>query len=132
MVGAIGQPDVHLGEVPCAYVELMLGTSTEAEELMVFVQDKLDNKLAMPVHIEILTELPKTAVGKIFKPDLRRRSISRVFDLALGANEIKAEVHDVVEDKVNGLTAIVSASADVDSEIIGNCLGQFIVPWKRL
>ena len=131
MVGAIGQPDLHLGEVPCAYVELIKGTSTEAEELLTFVQEKLDNKLAMPVHIEILTELPKTAVGKIFKPDLRRRAISRVFDLELKGNNINAEVSDVIEDKVKGLTAIISAAHEVSDDSIGSFLNQFIIPWKR-
>ena len=38
---------------------------------------------AVPKHVEILAELPKTAVGKVFKPDLRRRAITRVFDAAL-------------------------------------------------
>jgi fatty-acyl-CoA synthase len=132
MVGAIGQPDSHLGEVPCAYVELMGGSKTEAEELLMFVQDKLDNKLAMPVYIEILTELPKTPVGKIFKPDLRRRAISRVFDSELESKDVAARVTEVVEDKVSGLTAAVSASADVDSDKIGSVLNQFTVPWKRL
>lgn len=36
-----------------------------------------------PQHLEVLGELPKTAVGKIFKPDLRRRAIVRVYDGAL-------------------------------------------------
>jgi acyl-coenzyme A synthetase/AMP-(fatty) acid ligase len=132
MVGAIGQPDSHSGEVPCAYVELMIGATTEAEELLAFVQEKLDNKLAMPAYIEILTELPKTPVGKIFKPDLRRRAIERVFNAELDNNKVKAHVSGVVEDKVVGLTAMVSATDELDNQVIGNALNQFTVPWKRL
>jgi fatty-acyl-CoA synthase len=132
MVGAVGQPDLVLGEVACAYVELMVGTSTDAEELLKFVQEKLDNKLAMPEYIEILTELPKTPVGKIFKPDLRRRAISRVLNSELEGKGIKAHVAEVLEDKVSGLTAMVSALPDLDNEVIGDTLNQFTVPWKRL
>ena len=131
MVGAIGQPDIHLGEVPCAYVELIQGSGTHSEALMKFAQEKLDNKLAMPVHIEVLTELPKTPVGKIFKPDLRKRAIIRIFNLEFDNKEIKANVNDVVEDKLKGLMAVVSASNEVKDNEIGTVLNQFIVPWKR-
>ena len=132
MVGAIGQPDLHLGEVPCAYVELMQGSTTHSEELMKFTQEKLDNKLAMPVHIEVLSELPKTPVGKIFKPDLRKMAITRIFNVELQEKNIKASVGDVVEDKVNGLTALISAPTEIENESIGDSLNQFVVPWKRL
>ena len=131
MVGAVGQPDSHLGEVPCAYLELMLKAEADTEELMTFVKEKLDNKLAMPVHIEVLTELPKTPVGKIFKPDLRKLAITRVFNEEFEKNGISASVDNVVEDKVNGLTAVVSASEEVQDSVIGGILNKFIVPWQR-
>jgi acyl-coenzyme A synthetase/AMP-(fatty) acid ligase len=132
MVGAIGQPDAHLGEVPIAYVELMAGATTDAEELLTFVQEKLDNKLAMPTYIEILSELPKTPVGKIFKPDLRKRAIARVFNAELDTNKISAYISEVVEDKVSGLTAVISASSELENEVFEKTLNKFIVPWKRL
>ena len=47
---------------------------------------------AVPKHLEILPELPKTAVGKVFKPDLRRRAIARTFDAALAAASSGARV----------------------------------------
>ena len=131
MVGAVGQPDSHLGETPCAYVELMQDATTQAEELMTFVQEKLDDKLAMPMYIEVLAELPKTPVGKIFKPDLRRLAITRVFDLELHSKNIQASVNDVVEDKVNGLTALITASNETDDTLLGDSLNQFVVPWRR-
>ena len=98
---------------------------------MKFAQEKLDNKLAMPVYIEVLTELPKTPVGKIFKPDLRKKAIIRIFNLELEDKNIKATVTDVVEDKLKGLTAVISASNEVKDNEIGDVLNQFIVPWER-
>jgi hypothetical protein len=41
---------------------------------------RIAERAAHPKHIEILDELPKTAVGKVFKPDLRRRAITRVYN----------------------------------------------------
>jgi hypothetical protein len=130
MVGAIGQPDLRLGEVPCAYVELISGSNTDSAELMSHIQEKLNDKLAMPVNIEILEELPKTPVGKIFKPDLRKKAIIRVFDAELKANNIDARVVDVVEDKIVGLTALVEPSSGMKDDEINQALGEFIVPWK--
>ena len=132
MVGAIGQPDAHLGEVPCAYVELMQGANVHSEELLKFVQQKLDNKLAMPTYIEVLTELPKTPVGKIFKPDLRKMAISRIFSSELQDNKIEVSEIDVVEDKVLGLLAVIAAPSAIDDETIGASLNKFTIPWKRL
>ncbi len=131
MVGAVGQPDSHLGEAPCAYVELMQGTNIHSEALIKFVEEKLDNKLAMPVYLEVLTELPKTPVGKIFKPDLRKKAISRVFNSQLDEGNITASVIEVVEDKIHGLTAIISATAEIEDTAIDECLSQFIIPWRR-
>ena len=69
--GAIGQPDEHAGEVPCAYVELVAGASVTPDELMAFCKEHVHERAAMPKHMTIMDELPKTAVGKVFKPDLR-------------------------------------------------------------
>ena len=71
--GAIGQPDSFAGELPCAYVELVAGASLTAEELMEHARKHIHERAAIPKHVEVLDELPKTAVGKIFKPDLRKR-----------------------------------------------------------
>ncbi|MFO8126760.1 acyl-CoA synthetase, partial [Yoonia sp.] len=69
--GAIGQPDEHAGEVPCAYVELVDGAAVTQKELLAFAKEHIHERAAHPKYLEILDELPKTAVGKIFKPDLR-------------------------------------------------------------
>ena len=66
----------------------------------------------MPKHLEMLPELPKTAVGKVFKPDLRRRAIARVFDAALAEAGAGARVAEVVEDRRLGLVAEVLAGPE--------------------
>ncbi|PYE85452.1 acyl-CoA synthetase [Pseudoroseicyclus aestuarii] len=129
MAGAIGQPDVHAGELPCAYVELVSGASVTPEELRAHLEKTVHEKAARPKHVEILPELPKTAVGKIFKPDLRRRAITRVFDAALGEAGVKAHVEKVVEDQRRGLVAKLRSDGPADEAGAARALDGFTVPW---
>jgi fatty-acyl-CoA synthase len=128
--GAIGQPDAHAGEVPCAYVELVKGASVTVEELIDYATGRIHERAAYPKYIEILPELPKTAVGKIFKPDLRRRAITRTYNAALANADVAAEVVDVVEDKKRGLVARVGRTGTVTDEEVVKSLGAFTRPWE--
>ncbi|MGJ8623656.1 MAG: acyl-CoA synthetase [Yoonia sp.] len=128
--GAIGQPDHHAGEVPCAYVELVEGANVTEAELLDYAKGHIHERAAHPKHLEVLDELPKTAVGKIFKPDLRKRAITRVFNAAL--SDINAEVSAVTEDKKRGLVAHVKKTGDVTSEQIGDVLNAFTIPWEEV
>lgn len=128
--GAIGQPDAFAGELPCAYVELVAGGEVTVEELLEHARAHISERAAVPKHVEILTELPKTAVGKIFKPDLRRQAIRRVYGEALAAAGLPVSVVDVIDDKKCGLTAILSRDGAVDDNAINDCLGQFTRPWN--
>ena len=78
--GRSASPTPMAGEIPCAYVELVKGQSVTGEELAEFAARHIAERAAVPKHVEVLDELPKTAVGKVFKPDLRRRAITRVLD----------------------------------------------------
>jgi fatty-acyl-CoA synthase len=128
-VGAIGQPDAHSGEVPCAYVELIDGAEVTIENLMSYAKKHVQERAAHPKHIEVLAELPKTAVGKIFKPDLRKSAITRVYNKALSDAGVSAEVTDVVENKKLGLVAHLSKSGDVSDKDVTDALGAFTRPW---
>lgn len=127
--GAIGQPDAHAGEVPCAYVELVDGATITVDELMSFAKDKIHERAAHPKHLEIMDELPKTAVGKIFKPDLRKSAITRIYNKVLAKAGVAAEVSLVSEDKKRGLVAHLVKTGDVDDGAVSNALGAFTSPW---
>jgi acyl-CoA synthetase (AMP-forming)/AMP-acid ligase II len=114
-VGAIGQPDAHSGELPCAYVELADGAAATTGDLMAFAMEKVPEHAAVPKYIEVMDELPKTAVGKIFKPALRKMAMA----------DIK-----VVEDKTRGLVARVTPRDGAAEADIGAALGQFTPPWE--
>ncbi|SPF77923.1 acyl-CoA synthetase [Pseudoprimorskyibacter insulae] len=126
--GAIGQPDAHSGEVPCAYVELVKGATVTAEELVAYCKVHVHERAAQPKHVDILDELPKTAVGKVFKPALRKSAITRIYNQALEAADVPARVVDVVEDKKRGLVAQVAANG-ADADQITAVLGAFTRPW---
>lgn len=128
-VGAIGQPDAHAGEVPCAYVELVDGAEVSIEELMTFAKANIHERAAHPKFLEVMDELPKTAVGKIFKPDLRKKAITRVFDAAFAKANVAATVASVVEDKRRGLVAQIARSGDVTDDQARAVLGAFTTAW---
>lgn len=127
--GAIGQPDGHAGEVPAAYVELVDGATITGEELRAYAKEHIHERAAWPKHLEILDELPKTAVGKVFKPALRKSAITRVFNKVLAESGVAAEVVAVTESKKRGLVAQVARKGEVSREDVVKALGAFTVPW---
>lgn len=129
-VGAIGQPDAHAGELPCAYVEPVKGSELTVAELQAYCEKHITERAAIPKYIEILPELPKTAVGKVFKPDLRRMAITRVYDAALKAAGLQAHVAEVVEDKKRGLVARLARDGATDDAAVAAVLEAFTRPWE--
>ena len=127
--GAIGQPDAHAGEVPCAFVELVGGASVTPEELIEYCKVHVHERAAQPKHIAILDELPKTAVGKVFKPDLRKHAITRIYNGALEKAGCPARVVSVIDDKKRGLVAQVERNG-ADEAQVTDTLGNFTRPWE--
>ena len=127
--GAIGQPDAHSGEVPCAYVELVAGATVTLESLLVHCHQQIPERAAIPKYVEVLPSLPKTAVGKILKPELRKRAIARVLDAALKEAGVAARVAAVVEDRTRGLVAQVQSRDGGERARVTQCLSVFVIPW---
>ena len=69
----VGVPDVRLGEVPVAFVELKPGCELSEDELAAFCRDQLA-RFKMPRYFRFVRadEWPMSAT-KIRKPDLRER-----------------------------------------------------------
>jgi len=127
--GAIGQPDQHAGEVPCAFVELVDGASVTEAELLEYCKLHVHEKAAQPKHMQIMDELPKTAVGKIFKPDLRKNAITRVYNKTLDGEGLAARVVSVIDDKQRGLVAQVDLNG-ADEAAVSALLGNFPGQWE--
>jgi fatty-acyl-CoA synthase/long-chain acyl-CoA synthetase len=127
--GAIGQPDERAGELPCAFVELVDGADVTEQELLKHCQVHVHERAAIPKHMTILPELPKTAVGKVFKPDLRKHAITRVFNAALDKSGLPARVVSVVDDKTLGLVAQVDLNGAAEADV-GKVLGSYANRWQ--
>ncbi|MEM7242612.1 MAG: acyl-CoA synthetase [Pseudomonadota bacterium] len=128
--GAIGQPDAHAGELPCAYVELVEGADVDADALIAFANERIGDPTARPKYLEVLDELPKTAVGKVFKPALRESAITRVYNAALEGAGLPCSVTKVIEDKKRGQVACLTKTGDVTDAQVKSALGSFIRPWQ--
>lgn len=68
----IGVPDQYRGEAVKAFVVLKEGTTASAEELQAFCRERLA-KYKLPSLIEFIDALPKSAVGKVLRRELRER-----------------------------------------------------------
>ena len=68
----VGQPDPVFGEQPVAFVTLRSGFDVGPEDLVEHCHQSLA-RYKVPREVYIEETLPKNAVGKIAKPELRRR-----------------------------------------------------------
>ncbi|TYO91350.1 acyl-CoA synthetase [Oceanicella actignis] len=108
---AVGAPDAYAGELPVAYVELAPGAEASEEELLEFARAHVDEPPARPRWVEILPAMATTNVGKIFKPELRRRALERI------ARETLAELTapnpaPALEVEMEGEGYVVRAAGD--------------------
>jgi long-chain acyl-CoA synthetase len=69
----VGAAHPTLGEVPVAYVVAHPGTRPTVEELLAHCSVGL-MKVKVPARLDVLESLPRNPVGKIDKPELRRRT----------------------------------------------------------
>ncbi|MFC8349292.1 class I adenylate-forming enzyme family protein [Streptomyces sp. NPDC057280] len=68
----VGVPDGYRGETVKAYISLRPGADTDPDELAVYCKERLA-AYKYPRQVEILSDLPKTATGKILRRELRSR-----------------------------------------------------------
>ena len=69
---AVGQPDAYAGELPVLFVTLKPGAQASEDELLAYVRERVDESPARPKSVTVLSSMPMTLVGKIFKPELRQ------------------------------------------------------------
>ena len=78
----IGVKDPYRGEAAKAFVKLKAGAAAfSLEELQAFLADKI-GRHEMPALIEFREALPRTAVGKIQKTELRKEEQQKAQETA--------------------------------------------------
>lgn len=109
---AVPRPDVHAGEVPTAYVLLRPDAQVSEQELQAWAQARIAERAAWPRRIQILSTLPLTAVGKIFKPALAEREILAVVQEEAASIGVDLVSCEVVRDPGRGVVVRWSAAGD--------------------
>ncbi|TDH58642.1 long-chain fatty acid--CoA ligase [Dankookia rubra] len=72
----VGQSDPYRGESPAAFVQLQPGSTATPEALREFLKTRL-SAIELPRLIEIRPDLPRTAVGKLSKKELKAELAGR-------------------------------------------------------
>ncbi len=67
----VGMPDLRLGERGCAFVTLTPGSELSLAQMVSYLSDAKLARNYMPERLEVITEMPRTASGKIQKFILR-------------------------------------------------------------
>ncbi len=75
-VAVVGVPDERMGEVGMAFVVPRAGATLDADEVVAWAREHMAN-YKVPRLVEICTELPVNANGKVVKFELRARGMER-------------------------------------------------------
>jgi fatty-acyl-CoA synthase len=115
VVAAVGSPDAYAGELPVAYVQLRPGLAVTEAELIEHAARTIPEKAAIPKRVKISSSLPRTAVGKLFKPALVEQEIEET--IRAEATRVGAEPSSVraERDPHSGLRAVVAAGDGADA-----------------
>jgi cyclohexanecarboxylate-CoA ligase len=70
-VAVVGIPDARLGERGCAFIVPRAGSTIDLDAVQAYLREAKMAKQFWPERVEVVTELPRTASGKIQKFKLR-------------------------------------------------------------
>ena len=73
----VGVPSEQWGETPMAFVVRKPGSDTPAESLLQWLNTRV-GKTQRLAGLHLLTELPRSAIGKVLKRELRDRYLSQI------------------------------------------------------
>lgn len=109
LAAAVPRPDSYAGEIPVLYVTIKAGSNINKEKLMAYMKEHVPERAAIPKDINIIEEMPLTAVGKLFKPELVCREITQVITLVLASDFAANQLEVVaVPDKKLGIKATIT------------------------
>jgi fatty-acyl-CoA synthase len=142
LAALVGQPDAYAGELPLAYVQLQPGATLKAGELEAFVRERTPERAALPVAIVAVDVMPLTAVGKVFKPQLRWDAARRVFTEVLAPlrdQNLTFEVIVAAHGTHGSVASVVfsgveSSRREAVTALVGDRLNPFVmrheIVWK--
>jgi len=123
MAAAVGQPDLHAGELPVVFVTLKPGAAADAHQLLADARELVPERAAAPARIIILPHMTLTAIGKVAKSELRLQAARLVFNEVLTEHGIAGEL-DVTATPDRGAVVLLRCAQD-DIARAGALLARF-------
>ena len=117
MCAVVSEPDAHAGEVPAAFVTLKPGASLAGEALLGEVAPRVYERPAVPKRVVVLDALPTTAVGKVYKPALRRQAIELKLGELFAAAAPGVPVAVTVVEQGGGFLAEVAVGGPAEAQL---------------
>ncbi|EPE96404.1 acyl-CoA synthetase [Rhizobium grahamii] len=112
LAAAVGRPDARAGELPILYVQLKPAMVASEADLLAHAVDRIPERAAHPKSVRILSSMPVTPVGKIFKPALSMLEIEDVVRQEAEASGIALTSLSVVQDARLGVLARIATEGD--------------------
>jgi fatty-acyl-CoA synthase len=122
---AVGRPDEHAGEVPVGYVTISPGSQVTPGDLTAWAAARVPERAAAPKLVTILDALPLTAVGKPYKPELRRHAAEHAIAerlAPLGVGGVHAELTD-------GIVAVTVPHTE-HKNAVAAALDAYAITWR--
>jgi fatty-acyl-CoA synthase len=129
IAAAVGRPDAHAGELPVAYVQPRPGAAVGEAELVEFLGHEIGERAALPKRIRVVSDMPLTAVGKIYKPELKRREAKDALEAALREAAVSFRTLDITQDPSRGMVAVVDLDDAASADAARKALGRFALPF---
>ncbi len=136
LAAAVGRPDPRAGEVVVAYVQLKPGAEITEEDLLRFAEARIGERAALPKRVHIVERIPLTAVGKIFKPQLRWREAGDVYreEVAAlpGVRGVRAEggPHPTHGTRVRLRVEAADTDTEALKESVRHALGRYTIAYE--
>jgi fatty-acyl-CoA synthase len=129
VAAAVGRPDAHAGELPVAYVQPRADAVVSEADLLEFLRREIGERAALPKRVRVVSRMPLTAVGKIFKPELKRLEAQDAFEAALQEAAIPFRRVEIAHDAARGMIAVVELEHAADRDAARQVLGRFAFPF---
>jgi fatty-acyl-CoA synthase len=98
------------------------------EELLAFLRREIPERVALPKHVRFVDAMPLTAVGKIYKPALRRREAKDALEAALREAGVAFYALEIADQGPHATAARVSIDESA-AQRTREVLGRFTIPF---
>lgn len=129
MAAAVGEPDEYAGELPVAFVSLRPGASVNPSDLAGFGNERIPERPAYPKRIEVLTSIPLTAVGKVYKPQLRMLATQHALAQRLTSAGLVDRVDVTVEESARGILARFHIRSNTNDQTVALAINELMKPF---